>query len=165
MKASLIQKKKDERAFLEQLLDNSKLQNFTVPIPIKADLRQYQQVRIVFLWRDVLGCSSISKWIVSESNCFVQFNWGQFCLIFNSNHYSSSIFFSLIITSRAAPHFIILFDLLGHKTEFWLYGHFRTMDTFSGATNSAHYWYFTVFIYSLWFYTKHYTRHEWPCQE
>lgn len=45
MPAALAERRKEERKFLEQLLDSSKLDNYRVPIPIKADLRKYQQVR------------------------------------------------------------------------------------------------------------------------
>ena len=44
MAASLDERRKTERKFLEQLLDISKLDSYTVPVPIKANLRQYQQV-------------------------------------------------------------------------------------------------------------------------
>lgn len=44
MPASLSERRKTDRKFLEQLLDISKLDNYTVPVSIKADLRQYQQV-------------------------------------------------------------------------------------------------------------------------
>ena len=45
MASSLAEQRGQQRRFLEQLLDTSKLENYTVPIPIKADLRKYQQVR------------------------------------------------------------------------------------------------------------------------
>ena len=44
MPQSLAEQREKERGFLEQLLDTSKLENYTVPVPIKADLRKYQQV-------------------------------------------------------------------------------------------------------------------------
>lgn len=44
MPASLSERRKTDRKFLEQLLDITKLDNYTVPVSIKADLRQYQQV-------------------------------------------------------------------------------------------------------------------------
>ncbi|XP_048575409.1 TATA-binding protein-associated factor 172 isoform X2 [Nematostella vectensis] len=43
MPASLVEQKQIERTFLEQLLDSKKLQNYTISIPIKAELRKYQQ--------------------------------------------------------------------------------------------------------------------------
>jgi len=46
MKVSLVTKKEKERQFLEQLLDGGKLKNYAVPVPISAELRQYQQVII-----------------------------------------------------------------------------------------------------------------------
>ena len=46
MKASLVTKKEKEREFLEQLLDGGKLKNYTIPVPINAELRKYQQVKI-----------------------------------------------------------------------------------------------------------------------
>ena len=44
MSPSLIERRTKERDFLEQLLNTNKLENYKVPIPIKADLRKYQQV-------------------------------------------------------------------------------------------------------------------------
>ncbi|CAI9718030.1 TATA-binding protein-associated factor 172-like [Octopus vulgaris] len=43
MKTSLVQQKERERKFLEQLLDNSKIENYVVSVPITAELRKYQQ--------------------------------------------------------------------------------------------------------------------------
>ena len=43
MSADLIERKEKERKFLEQLLDGSKIENYVVPVPIKAELRKYQQ--------------------------------------------------------------------------------------------------------------------------
>ena len=45
MKAHLIEKKAQERQFLDQLLNGRILQSYGIPVPIKADLRKYQQVR------------------------------------------------------------------------------------------------------------------------
>src|SRR5690606_1094449 len=39
----LIQKKQDERKFLEQLLDGSKVETYPLPIRINTELRKYQQ--------------------------------------------------------------------------------------------------------------------------
>ncbi|XP_067121938.1 TATA-binding protein-associated factor 172 [Centruroides vittatus] len=39
----LIQRKAEERRFLEQLMDSKKLENFKVPVRINAELRSYQQ--------------------------------------------------------------------------------------------------------------------------
>lgn len=44
MPPSLVERRLQERVFLEQLLDTTKLDNYVVPVPIKADLRKYQQV-------------------------------------------------------------------------------------------------------------------------
>lgn len=44
MSADLIEQKARERHFLEQLLDGRKLENYKIPVPIKAELRKYQQV-------------------------------------------------------------------------------------------------------------------------
>lgn len=44
MSDDLIRQKARERHFLEQLLDSRKLENYTIPVPIKAELRKYQQV-------------------------------------------------------------------------------------------------------------------------
>lgn len=43
MSKVLIEKKESERRFLEQLLDGTKLDQFAIPVPIKCDLRKYQQ--------------------------------------------------------------------------------------------------------------------------
>lgn len=43
MSEELIRMKARERDFLEQLLDGKKLENYEIPIPIKAELRKYQQ--------------------------------------------------------------------------------------------------------------------------
>ncbi|CAI9571309.1 unnamed protein product, partial [Staurois parvus] len=43
MSNELIKLKARERNFLEQLLDGKKLENYTIPVPIKAELRKYQQ--------------------------------------------------------------------------------------------------------------------------
>lgn len=43
MSADLIRQKARERHFLEQLLDGKKLENYKIPVPIKAELRKYQQ--------------------------------------------------------------------------------------------------------------------------
>ncbi|KAF6727063.1 TATA-binding protein-associated factor 172, partial [Oryzias melastigma] len=43
MSADLIRQKARERYFLEQLLDGRKLENYQIPVPIKAELRKYQQ--------------------------------------------------------------------------------------------------------------------------
>ena len=45
---SLAEQRGRQRQFLEQLLDTSKLENYTVPIPaIKADLWKYRETTIV----------------------------------------------------------------------------------------------------------------------
>ncbi|XP_062852263.1 TATA-binding protein-associated factor 172 [Trichomycterus rosablanca] len=43
MSEDLIRQKARERHFLEQLLDSRKLENYKIPVPIKAELRKYQQ--------------------------------------------------------------------------------------------------------------------------
>uniref|UniRef100_A0A673HRP4 TATA-binding protein-associated factor 172-like n=1 Tax=Sinocyclocheilus rhinocerous TaxID=307959 RepID=A0A673HRP4_9TELE len=43
MSEDLIRQKARERHFLEQLLDGRKLENYKIPVPIKAELRKYQQ--------------------------------------------------------------------------------------------------------------------------
>ncbi|XP_005991591.1 TATA-binding protein-associated factor 172 isoform X2 [Latimeria chalumnae] len=43
MSEELIKQKARERNFLEQLLDSTKLENYKIPVPIKAELRKYQQ--------------------------------------------------------------------------------------------------------------------------
>ena len=54
MKPSLLEKKEKERKFLEQLMDSAKLENYKVDVPIKAELRKYQQVRLQCLLQGVL---------------------------------------------------------------------------------------------------------------
>lgn len=54
MSADLIRQKARERHFLEQLLDGKKLENYKIPVPIKAELRKYQQVRLLL-------CRSLSE--------------------------------------------------------------------------------------------------------
>lgn len=44
MDSSLVKRKDEERKFLEQLLDSSKLEDYKVDVPIQAELRKYQQV-------------------------------------------------------------------------------------------------------------------------
>lgn len=48
MSEDLIRQKARERHFLEQLLDGRKLENYKIPVPIKAELRKYQQVCLLF---------------------------------------------------------------------------------------------------------------------
>ncbi|KAG2462576.1 BTAF1 factor, partial [Polypterus senegalus] len=43
MSEDLVRQKARERHFLEQLLDGRKLENYKIPVPIKAELRKYQQ--------------------------------------------------------------------------------------------------------------------------
>lgn len=43
MSEELIKQKARERHFLEQLLDSTKLENYKIPVSIKAELRKYQQ--------------------------------------------------------------------------------------------------------------------------
>lgn len=40
----LVQQKARERKFLEQLLNPKSIEDYKIPVPIKADLRSYQQV-------------------------------------------------------------------------------------------------------------------------
>lgn len=57
MSEELIRMKAKERHFLEQLLDGKKLENYKIPVPIKAELRKYQQVR---------ACTSLSRTVISS---------------------------------------------------------------------------------------------------
>ncbi|XP_064613763.1 TATA-binding protein-associated factor 172-like [Liolophura sinensis] len=43
MDNSLVKRKDEERKFLEQLLDSSKLEDYKIDVPIQAELRKYQQ--------------------------------------------------------------------------------------------------------------------------
>ena len=44
MSAKLAERREEQRGFLEQLMDPSKVLNYRVPIPVDAQLRKYQQV-------------------------------------------------------------------------------------------------------------------------
>lgn len=46
MPHSLIEKKTEDRKFLEQLFDSRSLEEYKVPIKINANLREYQQVEL-----------------------------------------------------------------------------------------------------------------------
>lgn len=39
----LLERRENERQFLTQLLDGTKVEQYNIPIPIKAELRPYQQ--------------------------------------------------------------------------------------------------------------------------
>lgn len=39
----MLRRREEERHFLTQLLDGSKVEEYKVPVPIKAELRKYQQ--------------------------------------------------------------------------------------------------------------------------
>lgn len=43
MSKALMEQKQKERKFLEQLLDGKKVENYTIPVPVNAELRKYQQ--------------------------------------------------------------------------------------------------------------------------
>lgn len=43
MKSSVAAKKQQERAFLEQLLGGRKVEDYGIPVPVRTDLRKYQQ--------------------------------------------------------------------------------------------------------------------------
>ncbi|ELU13987.1 hypothetical protein CAPTEDRAFT_77859, partial [Capitella teleta] len=43
LSAQLVKQKEKERHFLEQLLDGNTVDDYRIPVPIKADLRKYQQ--------------------------------------------------------------------------------------------------------------------------
>lgn len=49
MSAEMLQQRQEEREFLMQLLDSKKLQPYSIPIKIKADLRKYQQEGVNWL--------------------------------------------------------------------------------------------------------------------
>lgn len=57
MSEDLIKIKAKERHFLEQLLDGKKLENYKIPVPIKAELRKYQQVSFDLL-------NSLRPWLL-----------------------------------------------------------------------------------------------------
>ena len=56
MKDVLKERKVRERVFLEQLLDGSKLESYVIDVPIKAELRKYQQVNNRLLDSLVVEC-------------------------------------------------------------------------------------------------------------
>lgn len=59
MKPHLLERKQKEREFLDQLLSGKIHQDYGIPIPIKADLRKYQQVVTLSpLWSAVSQCGS-----------------------------------------------------------------------------------------------------------
>lgn len=39
----MLRRREEERQFLTQLLDGSKVEQYDIPVPIKAELRKYQQ--------------------------------------------------------------------------------------------------------------------------
>lgn len=45
----LLKRRETERQFLTQLLDGSKVEQYTIPVPIKAELRKYQQEGVNWL--------------------------------------------------------------------------------------------------------------------
>ncbi|KAF9923701.1 TATA-binding protein-associated factor mot1 [Linnemannia zychae] len=49
MSAEMLQQRQEERQFLMQLLDSKKLQPYSIPIKIKAELRKYQQEGVNWL--------------------------------------------------------------------------------------------------------------------
>lgn len=49
MSAEMLTHRDDERRFLAQLLDSSKVENFVIPVKIKAELRKYQQEGVSWL--------------------------------------------------------------------------------------------------------------------
>ncbi|ORY95444.1 hypothetical protein BCR43DRAFT_301359 [Syncephalastrum racemosum] len=49
MSAEMLTHRDDERRFLAQLLDSSKVENFAIPVKIKAELRKYQQEGVNWL--------------------------------------------------------------------------------------------------------------------
>lgn len=65
MSADLIRQKARERHFLEQLLDGKKLENYKIPVPIKAELRKYQQVHLFFY-------KLVFKWSTAPKTGIVQ---------------------------------------------------------------------------------------------
>lgn len=46
----MVLQKKQEREFLERLLDPAKISDHVVPVPIRAELRSYQQVGLLVLF-------------------------------------------------------------------------------------------------------------------
>lgn len=49
MSEELLAHRQEERKFLSQLLDSSKVENFEIPVKIKAELRKYQQEGVNWL--------------------------------------------------------------------------------------------------------------------
>jgi TATA-binding protein-associated factor len=47
--AELLKRREDERQFLTQLLDGNKVEQYIIPVKIKAELRKYQQEGVSWL--------------------------------------------------------------------------------------------------------------------
>jgi SNF2 family DNA or RNA helicase len=82
----MLAKRESERNFLSQLLDNRKVQSYVVPVPIKAELRSYQQDGInwmAFLAKYQLhGCLCDGKlrdrtWLASSDFASHRHGFGQ----------------------------------------------------------------------------------------
>lgn len=78
--------KAKERHFLEQLLDGKKLENYKIPVPIKAELRKYQQVTAYTLTLKEqyvpVACDFYGRVGVVSAVVFACCFWGGFCFVF-----------------------------------------------------------------------------------
>lgn len=84
MSADLVRQKARERQFLEQLLDSKKLENYKIPVPIKAELRKYQQVCSLLqaTYEGCLICFSLFSLscLLASYECFhFKIRWLSFC--------------------------------------------------------------------------------------
>ena len=68
MSKAMVEQKQKERKFLEQLLDGTKVENYTIPVPIKAELRKYQQVRkhfssiLMYIGKNIKSFQWMENW-------------------------------------------------------------------------------------------------------
>ena len=85
-----MEQKQKERKFLEQLLDGKKVENYTIPVPIKAELRKYQQVRkhfcsiLMYIGKNIKSFQWMENrrtMTAAESYNHGQKSWGTFAFI------------------------------------------------------------------------------------
>lgn len=69
----LFKRRDTEREFLNQLLDGSKVEQYTLPVTIKADLRKYQQDGVN--WLAFLAKYQLHGILCDGMTCFVHFHF------------------------------------------------------------------------------------------
>jgi len=67
----LLKRRDTEREFLSQLLDGSKVEQYSLPVTIKADLRKYQQDGVN--WLAFLAKYQLHGILCDGMTCFVSF--------------------------------------------------------------------------------------------